>query len=227
MKRKYLAFVLGMALTAAPLSVSAQEAEETDSVTVEDTEAASEGEEEEEVLTGEIVSLEEDSITIALGTLKDAEEESVEEETDSPIELDGEERTVFLTEDTEFFRLIADPENAEEPAGTGEEQTETEAAQTETKTETETESEASEETESLEEAEETEAMEEEELQSGDFVRIALDEEGNAVSVTVCLAKADDLETEESEAEETETAGQEASEESGESTEIGAESNTVE
>lgn len=223
MKRKYLAFVLGMALTAAPLSVSAQEAEETDSVTVEDTEAASEGEEEEEVLTGEIVSLEEDSITIALGTLKDAEEESVEEETDSPIELDGEERTVFLTEDTEFFRLIADPENAEEPAGTGEEQTETEAAQTET----ETESEASEETESLEEAEETEAMEEEELQSGDFVRIALDEEGNAVSVTVCLAKADDLETEESEAEETETAGQEASEESGESTEIGAESNTVE
>ena len=225
MKRKYLAFVLGMALTAAPLSVSAQEAEETDSVTVEDTEAASEGEEEEEVLTGEIVSLEEDSITIALGTLKDAEEESVEEETDSPIELDGEERTVFLTEDTEFFRLTADPENAEEPAGTGEEQTETEAAQTETKTETETE--ASEETESLEEAEETEAMEEEELQSGDFVRIALDEEGNAVSVTVCLAKADDLETEESEAEETETAGQEASEESGESTEIGAESNTVE
>ncbi len=225
MKRKYLAFVLGMALTAASLSVSAQEAEETDSVTVEDTEAASEGEEEEEVLTGEIVSLEEDSITIALGTLKDAEEESVEEETDSPIELDGEERTVFLTEDTEFFRLIADPENAEEPAGTGEEQTETEAAQTETKTETE--SEASEETESLEEAEETEAMEEEELQSGDFVRIALDEEGNAVSVTVCLAKADDLETEESEAEETETAGQEASEESGESTEIGAESNTVE
>ncbi len=225
MKRKYLAFVLGMALTAAPLSVSAQEAEETDSVTVEDTEAASEGEEEEEVLTGEIVSLEEDSITIALGTLKDAEEESVEEETDSPIELDGEERTVFLTEDTEFFRLIADPENAEEPAGTGEEQTETEAAQTET--ETESESEASEETESLEEAEETEAMEEEELQSGDFVRIALDEEGNAVSVTVCLAKADDLETEESEAEETETAGQEASEESGESTEIGAESNTVE
>lgn len=225
MKRKYLAFVLGMALTAASLSVSAQEAEETDSVTVEDTEAASEGEEEEEVLTGEIVSLEEDSITIALGTLKDAEEESVEEETDSPIELDGEERTVFLTEDTEFFRLTADPENAEEPAGTGEEQTETEAAQTETKTETE--SEASEETESLEEAEETEAMEEEELQSGDFVRIALDEEGNAVSVTVCLAKADDLETEESEAEETETAGQEASEESGESTEIGAESNTVE
>ncbi len=225
MKRKYLAFVLGMALTAAPLSVSAQEAEKTDSVTVEDTEAASEGEEEEEVLTGEIVSLEEDSITIALGTLKDAEEESVEEETDSPIELDGEERTVFLTEDTEFFRLIADPENAEEPAGTGEEQTETEAAQTET--ETESESEASEETESLEEAEETEAMEEEELQSGDFVRIALDEEGNAVSVTVCLAKADDLETEESEAEETETAGQEASEESGESTEIGAESNTVE
>ena len=225
MKRKYLAFVLGMALTAAPLSVSAQEAEKTDSVTVEDTEAASEGEEEEEVLTGEIVSLEEDSITIALGTLKDAEEESVEEETDSPIELDGEERTVFLTEDTEFFRLTADPENAEEPAGTGEEQTETEAAQTET--ETESESEASEETESLEEAEETEAMEEEELQSGDFVRIALDEEGNAVSVTVCLAKADDLETEESEAEETETAGQEASEESGESTEIGAESNTVE
>ena len=225
MKRKYLAFVLGMALTAAPLSVSAQEAEETDSVTVEDTEAASEGEEEEEVLTGEIVSLEEDSITIALGTLKDAEEESVEEETGSPIELDGEERTVFLTEDTEFFRLTADPENAEEPAGTGEEQTETETAQTET--ETETESEASEETESLEEAEETEAMEEEELQSGDFVRIALDEEGNAVSVTVCLAKADDLETEESEAEETETAGQEASEESGESTEIGAESNTVE
>ena len=61
MKRKYLAFVLGMALTAAPLSVSAQEAEETDSVTVEDTEAASVGEEEEEVLTGEIVSLEEDS----------------------------------------------------------------------------------------------------------------------------------------------------------------------
>ena len=225
MKRKYLAFVLGMALTAAPLSVSAQEAEETDSVTVEDTEAASEGEEEEEVLTGEIVSLEEDSITIALGTLKDAEEESVEEETDSPIELDGEERTVFLTEDTEFFRLIADPENAEEPAGTGEEQTETEAAQTET--ETESESEASEETESLEEAEETEAMEEEELQSGDFVRIALDEEGNAVSVTVCLAKADDLETEESEAEETETAGQEASEESGESTENGVESSTEE
>ena len=225
MKRIYLAFVLGLALTAASLSVSAQEAEEADSVTVEDTEAASEGEEEEEVLTGEIVSLEEDSITIALGTLKDAEEESVEEETDSPIELDGEERTVFLTEDTEFFRLTADPENAEEPAGTGEEQTETEAAQTETKTETE--SEASEETESLEEAEETEAMEEEELQSGDFVRIALDEEGNAVSVTVCLAKADDLETEESEAEETETAGQEASEESGESTEIGAESNTVE
>lgn len=225
MKRKYLAFVLGMALTAASLSVSAQEAEETDSVTVEDTEAASEDEEEEEVLTGEIVFLEEDSITIALGTLKDAEEESVEEETDSPIELDGEERTVFLTEDTEFFRLTENPENAGEPAGTGEEQTETETAQTET--ETESESEASQETESLEEAEETEAMEEEELQSGDFVRIALDEEGNAVSVTVCLAKADDLETEESEAEETETAGQEASEESGESTEIGAESNTVE
>lgn len=218
MKRKYLAFVLGMALTAASLSVSAQEAEETDSVTVEDTEAASEDEEEKEVLTGEIVSLEEDSITIALGTLKDAEEESVEEETDSPIELDGEERTVFLTEDTEFFRLTENPENAEEPAGTGEEQTETETAQTET----ETESEASQETESLEEAEETEAMEEEELQTGDFVRIALDEEGNAISVTVYLAKEDDLETEE-----TETAGQEASEESGESTEIGAELNTEE
>ncbi len=220
MKRRYLALMLGLALSALPLNALAEETEGTEAVTIEITDSESESEDSEEAVIGQVVSIDDSSITIELGNRKNTQtegmpaEEPTEETTDedqtegtddaaaenqaegtdaeeagndilpegkAEIELTGEESTLTITENTEFFYEVgdsADLSTMEETTG------ESEAAE-DSQEETEDESAAAVDASAGSEAEAaTEAAALSDIQTGDLVIIALDEEGNAATVTV-------------------------------------------
>lgn len=223
MKRRYLALVLGLALSAASVNVFAEETNETEAVTeavtIEITDSDLEGEASEEAVLGQVVSIDESSITIELGTVTDSQaeelsaegeedtadsengtEETEAEETDAAdasvlsqadvqIELTGEESTLTITGNTEFYSTAEDSEEALGEAPLSEEPVSEENTEDSTSEEESTEAvqdlAAQENTSEKEEAVlETETIEISEIQEGDFVSIVLDEEGNAASITV-------------------------------------------
>ena len=173
---------------------------------------------------GQVVSIDESSITIELGTVTDSQaeelsaegeedtadsengteeteaEETEAEETDAAdasvlsqadvqIELTGEESTLTITGNTEFYSTAEDSEEALGEAPLSEEPVSEENTEDSTSEEESTEAvqdlAAQENTSEKEEAVlEAETIEISEIQEGDFVSIVLDEEGNAASITV-------------------------------------------
>ena len=205
MKKKYLALMLGIALTFS--SVSAIAAESADAAAAETGEMMELIEEEEDALYGEITELGTDSITIAVGTLSVGEmlqEPDGQQAEDDPgavfLEITGEEETFSVTEDTLFFREVLNQAFAEKPSG----EFDGEAADAEAMdaaaadaADTETEDEAAEnensESELLTDITEMQEPELEEirfedLMEGDVIRITFDEDGNAETVTVILTE---------------------------------------
>lgn len=218
MKRKYAALMLGVTMVFSSMTVYA---EETTEAAVMDAVGEMEVTEEENTLYGEITEIGEDSITIALGMMRveeiaeaeldaddtteveivepekmseeavlaeQAEERELEE---SAFEFAGEEKTVSITEETAFFREILS-EISETPEELDGEvlNEDVEMPKEDTKNKENTE-EVFKESLAAEE-QNLEAITLEELQEGDVLKITLDEEGNAETVTVLWMESEEL-----------------------------------
>lgn len=182
MRNKYAAVIIGMAVTAASVPSVSVYAENTESVeTAEDgtEEAGTEEKEkkEENVTLGEVKAVGDGSITIAVGTRKEKPEEAAEQaaeetseeaaeqnkEEESSLELTGEELTITVTDDTVITKNSMQKPDGEAPAE-GEAPTEGEVPQGEPP------------------AGETITLSD--IQTGDIVSFTMDEDGNALTITV-------------------------------------------
>ena len=168
MKKKQIAILLGMTLCMMPLSSCSADAK-TDTKQEETKETKETGEDQENRIFGEVISVKEDSITISEGK-----------------EEDGEEQTVAITKDTviqkQSMRQPGGGQDGEAPEAPPEGEQDREAP--EAPPEGEQDGEAPEKPKGGEVPGEMEGEEItwEDLKEGDQVEITLDEEGNAAAI---------------------------------------------
>lgn len=198
MKRKYVALMLGVTLAFSSMTVYAEDnIDKAVATATEEMELS----EEEEALYGEITELEEDSITIALGmiSVEEQAEQTEQAEQNEEVTSDQEvtEEIVSVTEETLFYREVTLPMPEELPEIVEETDAEENEAKEIDVAETDAEENVSEEDVAKDNSEmsskeflveiteiELEEIVFEDLAEGDIVKIVLDEEGNAETVTV-------------------------------------------
>lgn len=203
MKNRQLAILMGIMLCMTAVAGCGQETKETsevqqetttldeeDTPDTEDTEKEDPQQDMEERIFGKVVSVSEDSITISVEAVPEAEQKPEEKSEASEetfvSETDAEEQTIPITEDTVFLKQsMGQPgETGEEPEKPdGEEPSDGEATTGE-----EPEKPDGEELQDGNKAPgETEEITLEEITEGETVAITLNEEGNAVSVSLMSA----------------------------------------
>lgn len=204
MKKKYIAVMMGVMLTAAVLSGCGQ-SKETKSTKSQTTEESAENfvneenngqnQKDEEKIFGEITKVEEDSITIALGTRKqmeppqDAEDLQSQEENDrtkgthtANLELTGEEQTIAVTENTVITRVT--PGGMGGNRGQERDSQELEKDMKDMPEKSQGDVEKQPEGERPDVKQEAEEISLSDIVQGDTVSITLDEEGNAATIMV-------------------------------------------